>query len=238
LNVSINFEQQDIVVPGQLLAEGDFRNGDGAYKEQEKVFASVIGVAKMKGKMVYVVPLKGQYIPKTRDIIIGTIVEVTLNGWLVDFDSPYPAMLPTTHALSRRDAERAKEDLRRYYDIGETVVAEIIAADRTRDPLITTLGRGLGKVRGGRLLKIVPTRVPRLIGRKGSMINMLKSDLQVDIVVGQNGLVWLKGNPDRMKIAVEAIHQIEREAHTSGLTDRVRDLINAKLAKLNGEKNE
>jgi exosome complex component RRP4 len=236
--VSIHFEQQDIVVPGQLLAEGDFRNGDGAYKEQERVFASVIGVAKMKGKTVYVVPLKGQYIPKVRDIIIGTIVEITLNGWLVDFDSPYPAMLPVMHAVSRRDSIRAKENLRQYYDIGETVVAEIIAADRTRDPLITTLGRGLGKVRGGILMNIVPTRVPRLIGRKGSMINMLKSDLQVDIVVGQNGIVWLKGNPNRMTIAIEAIHQIEREAHTSGLTDRVRDFINEKLAELNGEKNE
>jgi exosome complex component RRP4 len=233
--VSIHFEQQDIVVPGQLLAEGDFQIGDGAYKEQEKVFASVIGVAKMKGKTVYVVPLKGQYIPKVRDIIIGKVVEVTLNGWLLDFHSPYPAMLPVMHALSRRDAVHAKENLRRYYDIGETVVAEIIAADRTRDPLVTTLGRGLGKIRGGLLLTIISTRVPRLIGRKGSMINMLKSDLQIDIVVGQNGIVWVKGNPKRMNIAIEAIRQIEREAHTSGLTDRVRDFINQKLAELNGE---
>jgi exosome complex component RRP4 len=236
--VSIHFEQQDIVVPGQLLAEGDYRTGEGAYMEQEKVFASVIGLAKMKGKTVYVVPLKGQYVPKPRDIIIGNIVEITLNGWLVDFDSPYPAMLPVMQALSRRDAARAKENLRRYYDVGETVVAEIIAADRTRDPLITTLGRGLGKIRGGVLMRIIPTRVPRLIGRKGSMINMLKSELKVDIVVGQNGIVWLKGNPERMELAIEAIRQIEREAHTSGLTDRVRDSIKAKLAELNGEKNE
>jgi len=236
--VSIHFEQQDIVVPGQLLAEGDYRTGEGAYMEQEKVYASVIGVAKMKGKTVYVVPLKGQYVPKPRDIIIGNVVEITLNGWLLDFHSPYPAMLPVMHALSRRDATHAKDNLRRYYDIGETVVAEIIAADRTRDPLVTTLGRGLGKVRGGVLMNIIPTRVPRLIGRKGSMINMLKSELQVDIVVGQNGIVWLKGNPARMEIAQEAIRQIEREAHTSGLTDRVRDFITAKLTEQNGEKNE
>ena len=236
--MSIHFEQQDIVVPGQLLAEGDYRTGEGAYMEQEKVYASVIGLAKMKGKTVYVVPLKGQYVPKPRDIIIGNVVEVTLNGWLLDFHSPYPAMLPVMHALSRRDATHAKDNLRRYYDIGETVVAEIIAADRTRDPLVTTLGRGLGKVRGGVLMNIIPTRVPRLIGRKGSMINMLKSELQVDIVVGQNGIVWLKGNPARMEIAVEAIRQIEREAHTSGLTDRVRDFITAKLTQQNGEKNE
>lgn len=236
--MSIYFEQQDIVVPGQLLAEGDYRQGDGAYKEQEQVFAAVIGLAKMKGKTIYVVPLQGQYTPKVRDIIIGKVVEVTLNGWLVDINSPYPAMLPVMHALSRRDATHAKENLRRWYDLGESVVAEIIAADRTRDPLITTRGRGLGKIRGGVLMSITPARVPRLIGRKGSMINMLKSELQTDIVVGQNGVVWMKGNPDRVDIAIDAIRQIEREAHTSGLTDRVRETISAKLADMKGEKDE
>ncbi|MFX1492120.1 MAG: exosome complex RNA-binding protein Rrp4 [Promethearchaeota archaeon] len=234
--MSLHFEQQDIVVPGQLLAEGDYRHGDGAFKEHEKVFAAVIGLVKMKGKTIYVVPLQGQYIPKARDIIIGKIIEITLNGWLVDIQSPYPAMLPVMHALSRRDATRAKENLRRWYDIGESVVAEIIAADRTRDPLITTRGRGLGKIRGGVLMKITPTRVPRLIGRKGSMINMLKSELQTDIVVGQNGVVWLKGNPDRVTIAMDAIRQIEREAHTGGLTDRIREIISEKLSESKGEK--
>ncbi len=234
--MSIHFEQQDIVVPGQLLAEGDYHHGDGAYKEQEKIFAAVIGLVKMKGKTIYVVPLQGQYFPKIRDIIIGKIVEITLNGWLVDISCPYPAMLPVMHALSRRDAEQAKDNLRRFYDVGESVVAEILAADRTRDPLITTRGRGLGKIRGGVLIKIIPTRVPRLIGRKGSMINMLKSELHVDIVVGQNGVVWIKGDTDRTQVAIDAIHQIEREAHTSGLTDRVRETITSKLSELKGEK--
>ncbi|MFX0169812.1 MAG: exosome complex RNA-binding protein Rrp4 [Candidatus Hodarchaeota archaeon] len=236
--MSIHFQQQDIVVPGQLLAEGDYRHGSGAYKEQEKIFAAVIGLVKMKGKTVYVVPLQGQYIPKIRDIIIGIITEITLNGWLVDIHSPYPAMLPVMHALSRRDATQAKDDLRRWYDIGETVVAEIIASDRTRDPLITTRGRGLGKIRGGVLIHVIPTRVPRLIGRKGSMINMLKTELQTDIVVGQNGVVWLKGRPERVAIAIDAIHQIQREAHTSGLTDRIRETISAKLSETKGETNE
>ncbi|MDO8056868.1 MAG: exosome complex RNA-binding protein Rrp4 [Candidatus Hermodarchaeota archaeon] len=233
--MSIHFKQQDIVVPGQLLAEGDYRHGNGAFKERDKIFAAVIGLVKMKGKTVYVVPLQGQYIPKARDIVIGTIIEITLNGWLVDIHSPYPAMLPVMHGVSRRDATQAKENLRRWYDVGETVVAEILAADRTRDPLITTRGRGLGKIRGGVLTHVIPTRVPRLIGRKGSMINMLKTELQTDIVVGQNGVVWVKGRPERVAIALDAIHKIQREAHTSGLTDRIRETISAKLEDIKGE---
>jgi exosome complex component RRP4 len=67
------------------------------------------------------------------------------------------------------------------------------------------------------------------------MINMLKTELQTDIVVGQNGVVWVKGRPERMAIALDAIQQIQREAHTSGLTDRIRDTISAKLADSKGE---
>ena len=230
--MSIYFQPQDIVVPGQLLAEGDYRCGDGAYKEQDKIFAAVIGLPKVKGRMVYVVALQGRYVPKPRDIVIGKIVEISLNGWVVDINSPYRGILTVQHALSRRDAMRATENLQRWYDVGETIIAEIVAADRTRDPILTTRGRGLGKCRGGVLIEIVPTRVPRLIGRRGSMINMLKSELKCDIVVGQNGVIWLNGDPNHVIIAIEAIRQIEREAHTSGLTDRIRDVITRKLAAL------
>ncbi len=221
---------QDIVVPGQLLAKGDYRCGDGTYKEQQEVFASVLGVAKVKGNLIFVVALQGRYNPKPRDIVVGTIIEITMNGWLVNISSAYPAMLTVMHALSRRDATRDSDDLRRWYDIGDTLIAEIVAADRTRDPLLTTRGRGLGKCRGGMITEIIPTRVPRLIGRKGSMISMLKSELKCEIVVGQNGVIWLKGDSDHVVIAIEAIRQIEREAHTSGLTDRVREVIIMKLS--------
>lgn len=221
---------QDIVVPGQLLAKGDYRCGDGTYKEQQEVFASVLGVAKVKGNLIFVVALQGRYNPKPRDIVVGTIIEITMNGWLVNISSAYPAMLTVMHALSRRDATRDSDDLRRWYDIGDTVIAEIVAADRTRDPLLTTRGRGLGKCRGGMITEIISTRVPRLIGRKGSMISMLKAELKCDIVVGQNGIIWLKGDSDHVVIAIEAIRQIEREAHTSGLTDRVREVIIMKLS--------
>jgi exosome complex component RRP4 len=228
--LSTHFEQQDIVVPGQLLAEGDFRSAEGTYKERDKVFASVIGVVKMKGNIICVVALQGRYVPKPRDVVIGKVSEITMNGWLVDINSPYPAVLPVMHALSRRDAMQAKDNLRQFYDVGDSIVAEIVAADRTRDPLITTHGRGLGKIHGGVLIEIIATRVPRLIGRKGSMINMIKSELKCDVVVGQNGVVWLKGDPAHMVIAIEAIRQVEREAHTSGLTDRIREVIALKLA--------
>ncbi|MEM0504141.1 MAG: KH domain-containing protein, partial [Archaeoglobaceae archaeon] len=68
-------------------------------------------------------------------------------------------------------------------------------------------------------------RVPRVIGKKGSMIKLIKSELDVQIVVGQNGLIWLNGDRKKVSLAEEVIYLIEEEAHTEGLTDRVAEFI-------------
>ena len=45
------------------------------------------------------------------------------------------------------------------------------------------------------------------------------------IVVGQNGLVWVKGNEDMEQLTREIIHTIEAEAHTSGLTNKIKNKL-------------
>jgi exosome complex component RRP4 len=95
-------------------------------------------------------------------------------------------------------------------------------------------GRGLGKFRGGILINITPTKVPRLIGKKGSMINMIKDQTRCEVVVGQNGVVWVKGKPEMERVVQKVVKTIEEEAHTSGLTDRIRDM----LVELLGDKTE
>jgi exosome complex component RRP4 len=73
---------------------------------------------------------------------------------------------------------------------------------------------------------VSPAKIPRVIGRKGSMIGMLKRETSCNITVGQNGLVYVSGrNREDERIAVLAIKKIEEEAHTSGLTDRVTDMV-------------
>ena len=67
--------------------------------------------------------------------------------------------------------------------------------------------------------------MPRLIGKKGSMINMIKDKTGCKIVVGQNGLVWVKGKQEMEQIVKDTIKLIEKEAHTSGLTDRIKNRL-------------
>ena len=57
------------------------------------------------------------------------------------------------------------------------------------------------------------------------MINMIKDHTKCEVVVGQNGVVWVKGKPDMERVVQKVIKTIEEQAHTSGLTDRVRDML-------------
>ncbi|MEM2734784.1 MAG: KH domain-containing protein, partial [Candidatus Bathyarchaeia archaeon] len=75
-------------------------------------------------------------------------------------------------------------------------------------------------------------KIPRLIGRKGSMITMLKRETGCRIIVGQNGVVLISGRDDRAeRAAVEAIYKIEREAHTQGLTDEIKEMLRKELGR-------
>ena len=219
------YENRQIVSPGDLLAEGDYLAGFNTFRHDEKIYASRLGLVELGGKKVDVVALNTFYIPVTGDLVIGKITEVNLHGWTVDINSPYPAILRTPEALNR--PFRAQQDeLSEFLNVGDMILAKVISFDRTRDPNLTIHEQDLGKIRFGQIVKVSPAKIPRIIGRKGSMISMLKNETGCKIIVGQNGLVYVSSrNREDERIAIMAIKKIEEEAHTSGLTDRVTELI-------------
>jgi len=78
----------------------------------------------------------------------------------------------------------------------------------------------------GQLVEITATKIPRVIGRKGSMVSMIKRETGCQITIGQNGLILISGKtPEDERLAVMALHKIEEESHTSGLTDRVTEML-------------
>lgn len=222
-------EKKQLVAPGEILAEGRYLTGENTHREGEKVYSSKIGIVEVVGDRLGVIPLKGPYIPHIGDVVVGRIVDVGMSGWTVDIDAPYPALLPLSETFGHR-GPRGRVDLTKIYEIGDLVVCEVLAFDRTRDPLITTKGPGLGKITSGRVIRLSPTKVPRLIGRKGSMISLIKKATGASIMVGQNGIILVSGrSPHSENAAIEAIRMIEREAHTRGLTDRIQAMLRTKM---------
>jgi exosome complex component RRP4 len=86
-------------------------------------------------------------------------------------------------------------------------------------------GPNLRKMNGGQTVDVDATKVPRLIGRGGSMIGLLKRLTRCHMIVGQNGRIWLDGEIENIVFAIRAIKMIEENAHTSRLTERVKDYL-------------
>lgn len=234
----IFFETRQLVTPGDLIAEGEYVAGENTYKENEKIYASRLGLVETENKKVSVVALKAFYIPKAEDIVIGTVVEVGFNGWTVDINAPYPAILRAGDVLSRPFRPQ-KDDLSQVLDMGDLIVAKVASYDRTHDPQLTVGEPGLGKITRGQILRITPTKIPRVIGRKGSMISMIKQETGCNIILGLNGVISITGKTlESEQLALMAIHKIDEESHTSGLTDRVTQMLKEEKAKMEENKNE
>jgi len=216
----IHVEDKKFVVPGEILAEDDYYPGRGTFKEGDVVCSSLMGLVSLRNNKISVIPLKSKYVPKKGDVVIGKIDDIRFSMWGVDINSPYSGILPASEVFGRE-----KKELSRVFKVGDVLFLRVVDVDEVKKVKLGLKGRGMGKFRKGILVDITPTKVPRLIGKKGSMINMIKDKTRCKIVVGQNGLVWVKGETDMEQITKNIIHLIEAEAHTSGLTNRIRDKL-------------
>lgn len=232
------FEPKQIATPGDLLADGDYVAGDNTYKEEKGIYASRTGLVEYDDKKVSIVALKAFYIPKPGDIIIGTVAEIGFNGWTIDLNAPYEAFLRPSDVLSR-PFKPQRDELSQVLDLGDLVVAKVVSYDRTHDPQITVAEPGLGKITRGQVLTITPTKIPRVIGKKGSMISMIKQETGCQIILGLNGVVLVTGKtPEQEQAAVRAILRIEEESHMSGLTDRITQMLKKEKSKWEEAKSE
>ena len=216
----IYVENKDLVIPGQILADDEYYSGRGTFKENGKVCSSLIGLVSLRNKKIRVIPLKSKYVPKKGDVVIGKINDVRFSMWDVDINSPYSGILPAFEVFGRE-----KKELNKVYDVGDVLFLRVVDVDEIKKAKLGLKGRGMGKFKGGIIVDIAPTKVPRLIGKKGSMINMIKDKTKCKIVVGQNGLVWVKGDEDMEQLTKNIIHLIEAEAHTSGLTNKIKNKL-------------
>lgn len=216
-------EVREIVLPGELIAEKKGRKiGKGAYSEEEKVFAKVLGIPRISENIISVIPLSGVYIPSIGDRVIGTISDVEVSGWFVDINSPYTPFLPLGEAVSEF-VDILKTDISRFFDLNDTIYCRVSKVTKDKTVQVSMRGIGSKKLFGGTTIRITPSKIPRIIGRGGSMIKLLKSKTGCEIIAGQNGVVWIRGL-NKAKV-IEAILTIERESHIIGLTEKIEKML-------------
>jgi exosome complex component RRP4 len=214
------------VIPGDIVAEGNLKPLVNVFRIGKSIVATRIGIAESNIDGAKVIPLSGIYFPRANDIVIGKILDHSSLSWSVDINSCFNAHLPAQDIFGR-DFSPAHDDMGSQLSKGDVIVARIAIFDRTRDPILTIQDKDLGKIPTGELIKISPTRVPRLIGKRGSMIQIIEQASSTRITIGQNGIIVVSGkDKEGINLAINAIHIVEVEAHTSNLTQRIKQLLN------------
>jgi exosome complex component RRP4 len=194
-----------IVLPGEKIANGRL-NVPNTFVKGEETFAAVIGMLDGEGRYI---PLENRYRPSVGDIVIGVVTDVRHAGYEVDLSLPEGGFIPT-------------RDMRISLQLGDFVICKVKMVNEVGDV-------DLGEVRRlpkGKIIDFPSAKVPRLIGRKSSMLMLLKDYAGGDIMVGNNGMVWISEKSD-MPLVLKAIKLIEKKAHMSGLTDEVANMLKA-----------
>ena len=216
------------VIPGDVVTTGPFRPEQNVVLEGEKIISTAVGISEIYEDSVRVISLTGKYIPKIDDLVIGKVNSHTSLSWELDINSCYVGFLPAQDVFGR-DFSTHADELSTKLRTGDLVAARIANFDRTRDPLVTISDRDLGTIESGVLVKISPSKVPRLIGKRGSMIQMIEMATNAAVTIGQNGWVVVScETPEGLLKAKKAIEMVDQKAHVANLTDQVKEMLEIK----------
>jgi exosome complex component RRP4 len=215
-------EKRQIVFPSQILGDTKAnRAGRGTFIENGKIISERVGILNKNSEYLNVIPLTGRYEPVIGDFIIGVVEEALSAGWLVDINAPSPAFLHTEEVPW--DVEFGATE--KYLNHGDSIMAKVFRIDEQKKMQITMKDRNLFKMNEGDIIEVEPSKVPRIIGKKGSMITLIKKYIRCRIFVGQNGRIWVDAEPENIERVKRVIDKIQSEAIKFGLTNRIEELL-------------
>ena len=218
-----NKNKRRLVIPGEIIVSAeDHLPGDFTRNEGGNIVASRYGLADI-GKVVKVIPISGVYEPRRGNTVIGRVEDIMFSGWVIEIGGPYRAFLPLAECPRFVD----KFNMAEFATVGDAMNVKVWSVKKGSVDL-SLRSRGLGKLEGGRIIKINPHKVPRVIGKEGSMINLIKNSTNTEITVGQNGYIWIKGELEGEKKAEDAIDLIAQESASDGLTEKVEKFLGGK----------
>ena len=213
------------VLPGDFITTAPLRLQGNVVLEGKRVIATTIGLSDVSTDNVRVISLTGIYMPKIDDLVIGRIESIFGSSWFADINSCYQGMLLGQDVFGRGSYPTTGE-MKNRLDKGDIIFAKIANFDRQREPLISIADKNLGKIDSGELIKISPSKIPRLIGKQGSMIQTIEGSTNASITVGQNGLIVVScDETNGLLKALTAIRMIDEQAHIINLTDRVKKML-------------
>ncbi|MEM4662645.1 MAG: KH domain-containing protein [Candidatus Diapherotrites archaeon] len=204
-----------LVIPGELVSEAKLKLGPHVFVENGKIYSDTVGIARTDKGIARVVALQGKYVPKVGDLVVGVVVSEEYSVYAVDINYFYYSFIP-------------KEDIKVALKKGNIISAKVSKINEINEVSLTNVR----VLYGGEVVVVEPTKVPRIIGKNASMIKLLQSGTKCFIIVGMNGLLWVKGSEEGISLLRKALEKIEKEAHVGNLTLKIQKLLNENKEKI------
>ena len=218
-------DKKQYVIPGDVITTSPLRLRENVTLDGKRIIATSIGLTNIYDDSVRVIPLSAVYLPKIDDIVIGKIKSIFGNSWFADINSCYEGMLLGQDVFGRGSSP-TMSDMKSRLDIGDLICAKIANFDRSREPLISIADQNLGKIDSGELVKISPPKIPRLIGKHGSMIQTIESSTDTSITIGQNGLIVLKSESgSNLDKIIKVFKMLDSTTDDSNMDEKIQKIL-------------
>jgi exosome complex component RRP4 len=197
-----------VVIPGELISAERKRLGSNVYVANGKIYSKVLGISEDSEEKASVVPLEGKYFPQQDDVVIGVVTRAIFAGYNININSFVESFIP-------------KSAMRDELKVGDLISAKVEYVNELREADLGFPRRMFG----GDVIEVTAVRTPRLIGKSGSMLELLKQGTGCEIIIGKNGRVWARnGNLALLKKIVLFIND---NSFKSNLTNTVEEFFKA-----------
>lgn len=199
-------ENKEIVLPGSLLTDNNYKLGRGTYKENGKIYSSITGLVYFESEQIKVIPLKDTYSPNYGDLVIGRVTGSSYSSWSIDINSTYHGFLPTTELYDKNEP-----NINNIINIKDMLLLRVANVDEINRVKLTLRSRGLGKFNQGTIIKVKQPTIHFLSEENAFLTTMIQEYTYTDVIIGKNGLIWINGLKENIERIIEIIELIEKK---------------------------
>jgi len=215
--------EQRLVTPGMAVGPSTGkRAGSGVVASNDTFIATQLGWLRELNSTVSVDPINAAYMPRSGDLIVGTVAEVRNNLWFMDINGAFQGLLPMSLAPWKVEFGAARQ----HMDVGDVVLARVQEVDECHNVVLTMKGVGLRRLNQGTVERLPVQHIDRIRGENNERLQRLRDACDCRIMVGENGRVWIDGSPNGIRWARKAVHMLASSGHRTDIEDLFTTLEN------------
>lgn len=213
-------ENKEVVLPGSLLTDNNYKLGRGTFREDGKIYSNMTGLVYIESETISVIPLKHTYKPKYGDLVIGRVTGSSYSSWSININSIYHGFLPTSELYDNNE-----HNINNIINIKDMLLLRVSNVDEINRVKLTLRSHGLGKFNQGIIVRVTQPTIHFLSEENAFLTSMIQEYTRTDIIVAKNGLIWINGLKENVELILDVINVIEEQPVKHNLIKIVQTMI-------------